>query len=1086
MQLIVLGMHRSGTSAVSRLLNMMGAYFSPPDQVLPPTEANPKGFWERKDVLRLHERMLEQLEMSWDDIGAFREDALTPKVTQIFEQEARAILYGLDAHRPWFLKDPRMCLLLPFWRPLLEIPVCVYVYRTPLQVAHSLQKVRSDFSLNFGVALWEKYNAHALDNSRDMPRIFIAHEALMENPLATVEKLYHDLQALEVQGLRMPTQREIEAFIDPALYRQRSAEEQGEFINQRQLALHQAFVNNAIDPNTHYIDQISTGAREHLAAYHEKQTVTRENLERIALLESEVAEKSQLVERYEEDTNRMRARMLDLQSAIDDKEKEIRRLSEENHRLDTGKIASEKEKFAIKTTLIAREEALQAKSALAEQFENRIQLQDKTTHRLLAWLAAVEVDTRAIFQSATWKMGDGLTKMILRLLFRQPGRTAQDHLIDLFKEIDGWKSQHAKTFLAVQRGRIMADHQPTATHNPPRWDPGPSASEVNAAMEAEAAGGPPMFQPPAAEEKPAETPATPTFNTRDYAKWVKNYDTLSDKIVNKMQAQIKEWYQPPLISIILPTYNTPEKYLKEALDSVLAQIYPHWELCIADDASPESHVRKVLERYAAKDKRIKVVFREQNGHISAASNSALELAQGELVTFLDHDDRLNRHALFWVVKDYFDYPHAKLWYSDEDKITEEGERYEPYFKSDWNPDLFLSHNLVTHLAVYRADLVRELGGLREGYEGAQDYDLVLRVVEKIHAAEIRHIPRILYHWRAIAGSTASRGDEKPYALIAAKKAISEFLSRKEVPAVVTESAEVMGAIRVQYKLPAEPPLVSLIIPTRNGKNLLHTCVESIVEKTEYENYEILIVDNQSDDPDTLAYFEQLEQREVARIIPYPHPFNYADMNNQAVEHARGEIIGLLNNDLEVINRGWLTEMVSHAARSEIGAVGARLWYPDHTLQHGGVVLGIGGVAGHSHKGWLKGDVGYFGRAAVIQNFTAVTAACLLVRKELFLRVHGLDGENLKIAFNDVDFCLRLHELGYRNLWTPNAELFHHESASRGYEDTPEKAKRFERERQYMKRRWTNFLLMDPAYSPNLTLETQDFAFSWPPRVNQEP
>jgi len=714
---------------------------------------------------------------------------------------------------------------------------------------------------------------------------------------------------------------------------------------------------------------------------------------------------------------------------------------------------------------------LQAQSALVEQLEHRIGLQDKNTHRLLSWLAAAEEDLRALFQSATWKMGDNSVKLLLRLLLRTPGRTAKDHLEEMFRQVELWKSQHAKTFLAVQRGRILADIHPTSSHEQP-LPALPLPSRL------------PLEAPP--ESAPLLGASAPGSNPRDYLAWVKKYDTLPNKVVKKMEALIKEWSQPPLISIILPTYNTPEKYLKEAIDSVLAQIYPHWELCIADDASSAPYMRKVLEQYAAKDPRIKVVFRAQNGHISAASNSALELAQGALVTFLDHDDRLSRHALFWVVKDYMDFPHTRLWYSDEDKITETGERYDPYFKCDWNPDLFLSHNLVTHLAVYPTELVRELGGLREGYEGAQDYDLVLRVLEKVSSAQIRHIPRILYHWRAIEGSTARSADQKPYALQAAQKAIGESLTRQGKTVTVTESQEVSGMVQVKYHLPADPPLVSLIIPTRNGKALLHTCIESIVEKTDYPNYEILIVDNESDAPDTLAYFDELEQRNVARIVPYPHPFNYADMNNQAVTQAKGDIIGLLNNDLEVINRGWLSEMVSHALRPEIGAVGARLWYPDHTLQHGGVVLGIGGVAGHSHKGWPKGDVGYFGRAAVIQNFSAVTGACLLVRKALFEQVNGLDAEHLKIAFNDVDFCLRLQELGYRNLWTPNAELFHHESASRGYEDTPQKAVRFERERQYMKQRWTGFLLLDPAYSPNLTLETQDFVYAWPPRVSQEP
>jgi GT2 family glycosyltransferase len=307
-----------------------------------------------------------------------------------------------------------------------------------------------------------------------------------------------------------------------------------------------------------------------------------------------------------------------------------------------------------------------------------------------------------------------------------------------------------------------------------------------------------------------------------------------------------------------------------------------------------------------------------------------------------------------------------------------------------------------------------------------------------------------------------------------------------MPAKVMDAPEIQGTNRVQYLLPNTLPLVSILIPTRNAVELVKMCVESILERTAYRNYEILIINNDSDDPAALNYMEHLENAGKARVVDYPYPFNYAAMNNYAVEHARGEIIVLLNNDIEVISSDWLGEMVSHALRPDIGAVGARLWYPDNTLQHGGVVLGIGGVAGHAHKAFPKGHVGYFGRAALLQNFSAVTGACLAVRKSVYLAVGGLDAEHLTVALNDVDFCLKMSEIGLRVLWTPYAELYHHESATRGYEDTPEKSARYEKERLYMKSRWENFLLMDPAYSPNLTLETQDFVYSWPPRIPLTP
>jgi glycosyltransferase involved in cell wall biosynthesis len=530
----------------------------------------------------------------------------------------------------------------------------------------------------------------------------------------------------------------------------------------------------------------------------------------------------------------------------------------------------------------------------------------------------------------------------------------------------------------------------------------------------------------------------------------------------------------------MPTYNTKPEWLVEAVESVQKQLYPHWELCIADDASSDTHVRSIVERYAAEDDRIKVVFRKDNGHISAASNSALKLASGELIAFLDHDDMLAEHALFWVVETLARHPDAQLVYSDEDKIDMMGNRSDPYFKCDWNEDLFYSHNMICHLGVYRAKLVHELGGLREGFEGAQDYDLALRCIERIDHSQIVHIPRVLYHWRIHSRSTASGGPDKPYALKAGEKAINEHLQRRGTAGVVEPLLD-LRMYRIRYRLPKSVPFVSLIVPTRNGLRLIRQCVDSILTKTTYNNYEIVIVDNGSDDPDTLRYFQSIQANLRIRIIRDCRHFNYSELINSAVKAVAGEFIGLINNDIEVISPDWLSEMVSHALRSDVGAVGGKLWYPNETLQHAGVVLGIRGVAGHAHKYLKRRQSGYFARANVIQSFCAVTAACLVIRKETFQKIGGFN-EALQIAFNDVDFCLRVREAGYRNIYTPYAELYHHESATRGNEETPEKQFRFSQEFAYMKQRWGELLLNDPAYSPNLTLESEDFGLAWPPRV----
>jgi glycosyltransferase involved in cell wall biosynthesis len=566
----------------------------------------------------------------------------------------------------------------------------------------------------------------------------------------------------------------------------------------------------------------------------------------------------------------------------------------------------------------------------------------------------------------------------------------------------------------------------------------------------------------------------------DYAEWVRRYDTLTANTRATMRLRINTFDNKPLITVVMPTYNPKPEWLIEAIESVRKQIYPNWELCIADDASTDKSIRPILESYAREDSRIKVVFREKNGHISAASNSALDLAIGEWVALLDHDDLLTEHALFWMADAINQNPDVRLIYSDEDKIDDADRRLDPYFKCDWNVDLFYSHNLITHLGLYRADLLNAIGGFRVGLEGAQDYDLALRCIEHIETKQIHHIPRVLYHWRMHDQSTAQSANSKPYAMLAGERALNEHFQRQKINA---QAEHIDYGYRVRYALPDSPPMVSLVIPTRNGLQLIRQCVESILKKTTYPNYEILIIDNGSDDPATIQYLNELQAEARVRVVRDDRPFNYSALNNAAVKLTRGEVVGLLNNDLEVISPDWLSEMVSIALQPGVGAVGARLWYPNSTLQHGGVILGIGGWAGHSHKGFQKGHPGYVGRASLISGFTAITGACLIVRKGLYEEAGGLNEADLQIACNDVDFCLRLREKGYRNVWTPYAELYHHESATRGYEDTPEKQARFAKEVQYMKQRWGDLLLHDPAYSPNLTLDQEDFSLAWPPRIN---
>lgn len=566
----------------------------------------------------------------------------------------------------------------------------------------------------------------------------------------------------------------------------------------------------------------------------------------------------------------------------------------------------------------------------------------------------------------------------------------------------------------------------------------------------------------------------------EYASWIARFDTLGTGQMEQLRIRAARLASAdaPLISIVVPTYNTPERWLRRCIESVIGQVYPHWQLCIADDASPDARVMEVLRAYAAMDPRIEVMRRETNGHISEASNSALSMARGSYVGLLDHDDELRPHALLEMAEAIVASPGVGLLYSDEDKLDEEGRRFDPYFKPDWNLELMLSQNYVCHFTVIRTDLVRKVGGFRRGFEGSQDHDLFLRCIEELPPAAIHHVPRVLYHWRAIQGSTALSRGEKDYAADAGARAVASHLERQHPEARVEALSH--GHYRVHWRLPEPRPMVSLVIPSRDRVDLLRTCVDSILARTRYPAYEVVIVDNQSSDAAALDYLAHIGRDPRVRVLRYDAPFNYSAINNWAVAQCDGAVIGLLNNDVEVITPEWLDEMVSQAIRPGIGAVGAMLYYPDDTIQHAGVVLGVHGVAAHRYAGMPKGYPGHGGRARVAQQLSAVTGACLVVTRSAYEDVGGLD-EALQVAFNDIDFCLRLAEAGYRNIWTPFAELYHHESASRGSEDTEEKKARFANEVALMIRRWDSRLRGDPAYNPNLSLESLRSELAFPPR-----
>ncbi|MBI3250106.1 MAG: glycosyltransferase [Deltaproteobacteria bacterium] len=562
------------------------------------------------------------------------------------------------------------------------------------------------------------------------------------------------------------------------------------------------------------------------------------------------------------------------------------------------------------------------------------------------------------------------------------------------------------------------------------------------------------------QETRAQLLAATATREDPYRLWLEQHALTPERTQQLRTAVLALSYRPK-VSVIMPVYNPAETWLRRAIESVSSQLYPHWELCLCDDASTAAHVAPILAEYARQDERIRVLTRAHNGGISTASNGALSLATGEFVGLLDHDDELTPDALSEVVALLNAQPDLDFIYSDEDKMSVDGHREEPFFKPDWSPDLLLSMNYITHFSVMRRSLITEVGGFTEGMEGSQDYDLFLRLTEKTQ--RIGHIAKPLYSWRKVPSSTAGNAQAKPYAHLAGQRALEAHLRRRGIDAEVEDGLIMPFRYRVRYRIHGQP-LVSIIIPTKDRLDLLRRCVDSIEKKTAYRQFEIVILDHQSEEPETAAYLASLPHT----VVPVSGPFNYSTLNNIGVAHARGEFLLFLNNDTEVISEEWLTAMLEHAQREEVGAVGAKLLYPNDTIQHAGVVLGHGGVAGHAFWYLPAEDGGYFDLPHLIRDYSAVTAACLMMRKSVFAEVGGFD-EQLRVAFNDIDLCLRVREKGYRNIYTPYAVLYHLESATR------KKLHPMSDER-FFRQRWGQLIEAgDPYYSPHLSLERFDFS-----------
>ncbi len=658
------------------------------------------------------------------------------------------------------------------------------------------------------------------------------------------------------------------------------------------------------------------------------------------------------------------------------------------------------------------EQQLQQAHAENAQLRHTLAQQTRTLDKLVMWLQSLQRDIHDVYQSFTWKAGNVITQLILKLLRRSAGVTARDHVNRIVNSFETWRNHYV------------------------------NQHELN------------KFTPDQIAE---------WHDTQEYQQWLACYHTID---LTSISQQIQTWQSLPLISLLLPlSPNVTIDQVDKTLRTIQQQCYPNWQLLILNQTVEYD----ILATIAEADSRIHLITLSESLTLAEMLNHGLTLVTGEWMAVLAESQQLTQDALFQLVQIIQKSTDVALIYADEDFINAAGQRCAPYFKTAWNPDLFYAHDFLTGFTGYRTDWVKKLQ-FHEDIAGLTLYDLSLRLLLHLDTAQIQHIPSILCH---------RHQNFENYPHRTSLTALERYFQQLARQVLITPS--IAGHSRIIYALPAEPPLVTVIIPTRDQLKLLQTVVTGILQHTDYPALELIIVDNGSVATETLNYLQQLRQDSRIKVLRHDAEFNYSQLNNLAAFQARGEILALLNNDLEIIHSDWLKEMVSHALRPEVGAVGAKLYYSNNTIQHAGVIVGLGGLAGHGFKFLPKQFAGYYWKPFLTQNYSAVTGACLVLRKEVYEKVGGLNEVQLKVAFNDVDLCLKIRAQGYWIVWTPHAELYHHESVSRGADLTMRKYLRLQREIRYMQTQWATQLAADPFYHPHLTIQFEDFSLAYPPR-----
>jgi glycosyltransferase involved in cell wall biosynthesis len=1013
---LLLGMHRSGTSIMARTLGAMGLWLGDEAQMLDahPTD-NPTGYWERSDIHDAHVQYLAASGHAWDRLAGFRVASIDGPDADTLIGQLTAVVSGLDQQRPWLVKDPRSSILLPFWQHVAPAHACVVAVRHPLEIAASLRNTpRGVYVTPFLLLLWQKYMSRMLSDLAGRQAIFVSYGALMANPAEQVERLRFLLadQRVDMGDVAVNTTQ----LFEPRLRRQRVDDETRLMPEQRDLyrwLVDAAALQRAVEvPSKAWhepdVELAEFEANADFLILHGRNTAAGEVLHRLANLE---AQNHAVLQQAIAHQDLLRNQVMVEQERVRALDAEQRRTERARERATTDlelalRRADEVERKAaqLDDELQQSRQMLQATAVHVRNMEQMF----KDVTRSLSWRAGAPI--RWLGGLASLRFPPGAERVLHRLYYRIPGLNARRKraAVAWLHDRMPWLTRHTLSYQLHQASRQMAS--------------------------------------PAARDRWME-PLSPHARLE----------------------RLNGLARRPLVSVIMPVFNTDPRWLEAAVESMFAQSYPDWELCIADDASTRQETRDALA--ALDDPRIRVVRLEANSGIAVASNAALDVARGEFVALLDHDDELAADALIEIVT-AIDREDADFVYSDEDKIDFDGNHVDPHFKADYSPDYLFSINYLCHLAVMRRDLLQRIGGFRAGFDGAQDFDLFLRYLE--HAKRIVHVPRVLYHWRMHEGSTAAASSAKPKSWDAGCRAVADALERRQIAARV-EPGPYPNTYCVRRCLKDEP-LISVIVPFKDKPELLEACLNSVIEKSGYQNFEFLAVDNGSQLAATHRLLESLPARDArVRVLAYDAPFNYSAINNWAVTQSRGDVLLFLNNDIEAISDGWMLAMLEHAQRGDVGVVGALLLYPDNTVQHSGVIVGLGGVAGHAHLHDKVESPGYFSRLHLIQDLSAVTFACAMTRRAVFDKVGGLNENELTIAFNDVDYCLRARELGLRVIYTPCARLYHFESKSRGYEDTPEKQARFGKEIAYMQRRHADVLTAgDPFYNPNFALDRPSF------------